>query len=94
MHQKNLLTTLWISLTHKKKTKNFHLTSDKEISVEFACDTTANVICVFLVGGELSGIRYIPESTGVVVWPGENLVTVWSKVCQVDSPEQKNKMSD
>lgn len=89
---KKFLTSIWVFVTHLKK--NFHLTSNKEISVEFACDTAANVICVVLVGGEFSGIRDVPKSTGIVVWPCENLVTVWSKVRYVDSPEQKNKMSD
>lgn len=46
---------------------SFHLTSNEEISVEFACDTAANVICVFLVGVELGGIWDVPKSTGVVV---------------------------
>lgn len=50
-----------------KKKGSFHLTCDKKISVEFACDTTADVIRVFLVGVELSGVWDVPKSTGVIV---------------------------
>lgn len=67
----------------------FHLTSNEEISVEFARHTTTNVICVFLVGVELSGIWDVPKSTGVVVWRCEDLVTVWGEVCYVYCPEQR-----
>lgn len=49
------------------KDVSFHLTSNEEISVKFACDTAADVICVFLVGGELSGIWDVPQSAGVIV---------------------------
>lgn len=54
----------------------FYLTSYEEISVEFARDTTANVICVLSVGGELSGIWNVPKSTCIVIRPCEDLVTV------------------
>lgn len=46
---------------------------------------------MFLVGGELSGIWDVPKTTGVVVWPCEDLVTVWGEVCYMYSPEQKQK---
>lgn len=68
---------------------NFTLTCNKEISVQFACDTTADVICVFLVGGEVSGVWDIPNSTAVVIWPSEDLVTIWGEVCYMYSPEKK-----
>lgn len=64
-----------LSLTFKNQF-SFRLTSNEEISVEFARDTTANVICVFLVRVELSGIWDVPKSTGVVVGPCEDLVAV------------------
>lgn len=46
---------------------SLHLTGDEEVSVEFACDTTANVIGVFLVAVELSRVRHVPQATRVVV---------------------------
>lgn len=72
----NFLSSVLLFLHILKKTESFHLTSNEEISVEFACDTTANVICVFLVGVELSGIWDVPKSTGVVIRTCEDLVTV------------------
>ena len=54
----------------------FLLTSNEEVSVELAGDSTADVICVFLVGVELCGVRHVPQATGVVVGPREDLVTV------------------
>lgn len=60
---------------------SFYLTSYEEISVEFACDTTANIICVLCVGGELSGIWNVPKSTSIVIRPCEDLVTIWGEVC-------------
>lgn len=77
----------------KKKTQaNYHLTSDKEIPVEFACDTTADVICMFFVCGDCCCIRYVPKSTGVIIWCRHNLVMVCSEICEVDSPKKKHKL--
>lgn len=52
------------------------LTGNKQIPVEFARNTAADVICVFLVGGELSCIRDVPKSACVVIGPREDLVTI------------------
>lgn len=56
--------------------RSFQLTSYEEISVEFASDATANVICVLSVAGELSGIWYVPKSARVVIRARDDLVTV------------------
>lgn len=68
---------------------DFTPTCNKEISVEFACDTTADVICVFSVGGEVGGVWDIPNTTAVVIWPSEDLVAIWSEVCYMYSPDKK-----
>lgn len=66
---------------HTQLKMSFYLTSYEEISVEFARDTTANIICVLSVGGELSGIWNVPKSTSIVIRPCEDLVTIWGEVC-------------
>lgn len=47
--------------------KSYHLTSDEEIPVKFACDTTADVICMFLICGDCCCIRDVPDSTSVII---------------------------
>lgn len=58
---------LWNTFSHIKKTTTFHLTCNEDITVEFAGDTTANIICVFPEGGEFLRVRDVPKSTTVVV---------------------------
>lgn len=81
---------LWNTSSNIKKTTTFHVTCNEEIAVEFAGDTTADIICVFPEGGEFLRIRDVPKSTTVVVWRCENLVTAWSEVRYVDSSDQEN----
>lgn len=66
-----------------------HLTRNEEISVEFAGDTTANVVGVFPVAVELCGVREVPKPTGVVIRACEDLVLVRGEVCDLYSPEQQ-----
>lgn len=75
----------------KKNPKHPDLTSDKEIPVKFACDPTADVICMFLVRGDCRWIWDVPNSTGVIIWRCHDLVMIWSKICEVDSPTVKKK---
>lgn len=85
---------LWNTFSNVKKTTTFHLTRNEEIAVEFAGDTTADVICVFPEGGEFSRIRDVPKSTTVVVWRCENLVTAWGEVRYVGSSDQENQRQE
>lgn len=66
--------------------ESFHLTRNKEISVEFTRHSTADVIGVFLVSVELNWVWDIPKTAGVVIRPRQDLVTVGGEVCDMNGP--------